>query len=359
MEYVSVEPSAAGSAELTPAAAHAGLWRVFVRRFLLLLIALVVFIGLLNFIVSPEGIYPTALLPPVTWNMRANKAELLAKANPEALLLGSSRLMMVKPSEVERATGLRTFNAAVNAAYAEDFYVLLRYAEERGHAQPKLVIIGVDVEAFHDHEPENEYLLQPNALGAFLQKGEARGAGWRRFTHLFTVYQTKLSFISLFQRMGGKRGSNVEFNLDGSPVEDPWKKQIREGRFDRAKGLQAMITQYIGRWKSYTGLSSDRVDFLAAAVRYARAHGARVVVMATPIHPELRQALAAYGYEERENLVHDDLRRLAQEEGAEFVDLSRPEIYGGTPEHFYDGVHQDEYNAERLMAAALGKHAVQ
>src|SRR5205814_5789343 len=102
-----------------------------------------------------------------------------AGAKPEALLLGSSRLMTIAPSEVEKRTGLRTFNAAVNAAYTEDFYVLLRYAMERAGARPKLVLIGLDVEALHNHEPENEYLLQPNALGAYLQKGESRGGAWR------------------------------------------------------------------------------------------------------------------------------------------------------------------------------------
>jgi hypothetical protein len=348
-----------GPAVALPAAESS--WRGFVRRFLALLLGLLAFIGALNYLVNPEDIYAPHLMPPVTCNVRAQKADLLSKAQPkpEALMFGSSRLMTIEPQQVERLTGLRTFNVSVSAAYTEDYYVLLRYAVERAQVEPKLVIIGVDVEAFHDHEPRNAYLLQPNALGGYLLKGEARGEGWRRFTTLFTIYQTRLSFASLWSRLGGKRTSTVEFTADGALKEDPWQKQIREGKFDRAKGLQAMIAQYVARWKSYTALDRDRMDYLAATLRYARAHGARVVVIATPMHPELRKALDPYGYEQRQEQMHAAVAKLAQAEGAQFVDVSDPASYGGLPEHFYDGVHEDSYNAERMIEAALGKHAVQ
>ena len=346
---------------VAPAGLDEHAWRRFVLRFLALLLGLLATIGLLNLLVDPEGIYGSHLLPPVTWNTRAAKAELLAAADPkpEALVFGSSRLMTIPPADVERATGLRTFNAAVNAAYAEDFYVLLRYAVERGGARPKLVLIGLDAEAFHDHEPENDYLLQPNALGGYLQKGEARGAAWRRFTNLFTVYQTKLSFLSLYDRMGGKKINAVEFAADGAPKEDPWLRQRAAGDHDLEKRIQGTAAEYIPRYKSYTAPSRNRLDYFAATLRYARAHGARVIVFTTPMHPELERALAPYGYAERKHQAYSSARIIAGYEGAEFYDFSAPESFGGAPEHFYDGVHVDATNAERLLGTVLKQHAVQ
>jgi len=356
MQYVSVEAPAAA----VPAT-HQFAWRKFVARFVLALAALIAGIGLLNFVVNPEGIYATSLLPPLTWNTRPAKAELLARMDPrpEALLLGSSRVMTISPAEIQRRTGLPTFNAGVNAAYAEDFYVLLRYAVERAGARPKLVLVGLDAEAFHDHEPENEYLSQPNELASFLLKGEARGAGWRRFTTLWTVYQTKLSFVSLYDRLGGKKINAVDFAADGAMREDPWLRQQAKGNYDLAAHIRGTATEYTPRYKSYTGVSPDRLEYFAATLRYARAHGARVIVFATPIHPELERALSAYGYEQRKAEAYSAARAIAQREGAEFVDLSAPAGFGGAPDHFYDGVHVDAYNAERLIGTVLRTNAVQ
>src|SRR3954465_808069 len=86
-----------GPAVALPAAESA--WRGFVRRFLALLVGLLAAIGLLNYLVNPEGIYAPKRVPPVTWNVRAQKADLLSKAEPkpEALLFGSSRLMTIQP----------------------------------------------------------------------------------------------------------------------------------------------------------------------------------------------------------------------------------------------------------------------
>jgi hypothetical protein len=357
MQYVSVE----APVPVEVHAQHEFAWRKFVARFVLLLLALVAVIGLLNFLVNPEGMYATRLLPPVTWNTRPAKAELLAKdqPKPEALLLGSSRVMTIPPAEIERRTSLRTFNAGVNAAYTEDFYVLLRYAVERAGVRPKLVLIGLDAEAFHDHEPENEYLSQPNELASFLIKKEAKDAEWRRFTTLWTVYQTKLSFVSLYDRLGGKKINAVDFDANGAMQQDPWLRQQAKGNYDLGAHIAGTAKEYTPRYQSFTGVSADRLEYFAATLRYAREHGARVIVFATPIHPQLEQTLASYGYEQRKSDVYAAARAVAEREGAEFVDLSAPASFGGAPGHFYDGVHLDAYNADRLIGAVLRPNAVQ
>jgi hypothetical protein len=136
-------------------------------------------------------------------------------------------------------------------------------------------------------------------------------------------------------------------------------RQRAGGNYDLKTKIEGTSAEYIPRYKSYTGISRDRLDYFAATLRYAREHGVRVIVFATPVHPELERALAPFGYEQRKTEALAAGRIVAGLEGAEFLDLSRPESFGGTPEHFYDGVHVDAENAELLMRKVLSTHAIQ
>ena len=141
--------------------------------------------------------------------------------------------------------------------------------------------------------------------------------------------------------------------------EDPWLRQQAKGNYELAAHIAGTIREYTPRYQSFAGPSADRLEYFAATLRYARAHGARVIVFATPVHPQLEQALASYGYEQRKASVYAAARAIAQREGAEFLDLSAPASFSGAPEHFYDGVHLDAYNADRLIGAVLRTNALQ
>lgn len=336
-------------------------WRAFVFKFLILLgIALVAIAGL-NYLVNPLGVFAPELLPPVALNTRPAKAKLLSELRPppQALILGSSRVMKIDPAEIERRTGLRAFNAGVNAAFAEDYYAFLRYAVERAEARPKLVIIGADVESFDDHSPPNEYLLQPNALGRFVAPPEDAALEWRRFTGLFSVLQTKLSFVALYQRLGGVPRQAAQFEADGYLRGDPWRRLKEAGELDVA----GRAAEYGARYASYQAPAPERVAYLAKAARYARERGARVVVFLTPIHPDLRARLQPYGYENRRREVADALAQACAAEGCEFFDLTDPQSFAADLGGFHDGAHIDEHNAALLLDKILGgtetKRAVQ
>src|SRR5262245_30097386 len=131
----------------TPPPDHSAVaWRGFFLRFGSTLAVLLLAVAALNYLVNPMCLYSTKLAPPLAWNGRGIKAELLQARNPkpQVLVLGSSRSWKVAPAELEKLTGLPAFNMAVDGGMADDYYLLLRYAVEKAHVQPKIILIGVD-----------------------------------------------------------------------------------------------------------------------------------------------------------------------------------------------------------------------
>jgi hypothetical protein len=329
-------------------------WRGFVLRFLGLLGGVLAAVALLNYLVNPESIYATSILPPLTWNTRPEKAALMDRAQPppQALLLGSSRIMKLDPAQIERRTGLPAFNAGVNVAMAEDYYALLRYAVERSRMPLKRVIIAADVDAFHDHEPTNDYLLQPNALGNYLQAGEQRFRRWKQFTLLFNGYQTKLSLISLWDAVHG-RNANYRFEPNGYVHFLQYEAERSRGHYDLDGKVNTTIEQYLRRYQGYTSVSAQRLEYFRKTLAYARDRGIQVDVFLTPAHPRLLAALQQRNYGVLHAQVLEALRRTCAEYGAGFRDLSTLDTFGGRDADFYDGVHPDESNSARIVDALL------
>ena len=330
-------------------------WRTFVRRFLLTLAANLIFTALLNYLVNPESIYPVELLPPLTWNTRPAKARMMDQAQPppQALVLGSSRIMKIDPVLVERLTGLPTFNAGVNAAMTEDYYVLLRYAVEHARLPLRLVIVGVDVDAFHDREPLNDYLLQPNLLGSYLQKGEARHASWKRFTTLFNAYQTKLSFVSLWDSLVHKRKEQYHFEPNGYLHFDKLEAERATGHYDLDAKIATTIDIYMRRYAAFNKLAPERLDYFAKTLQYCRERDIRVIVFLTPAHPRLIAALDTRHYEQRRTDALAAVQRICAEQHVPFYDLSTLDRFDGKASDFFDGVHPDETNSAKITHLLL------
>jgi hypothetical protein len=98
-------------------------------------------------------------------------------------------------------------------------------------------------------------------------------------------------------------------------------------------------------------LSGRRRAYVRELADEARAEGAHVVFWITTLHPATTRFLEARtSYAALLDATREYLRSLAREGVAGF-DFSRPESYDGTESGFYDCLHIDETNADRLMAA--------
>ena len=323
--------------------------RRFVLVFLVVTFAVLATIGALNYVVNPEGTYSTRMFPPILWGARPEKANLLplAQPPPQALILGSSRVMNLPPSAVQRVTGLVTFNAGVNSAKPEDYFVMLRYAVEKARLAPRLVIIGVDVEGFHDHEPWHLYLAEPTLLGSLMPRSE-RFWRWRSFTRLFTHFETGLSLTSLWKIASGHTTRTQRLDPDGLTHFDDLEKTRNSGTSTQAQTIQATVQRFIPRYDEYTGVSAERIGYLNDTLAYAHDHHIQVITFLTPTHPEVAAGLAQHGYFARQREVVATMRAASQKWGVPFYDLSDPDSFGGKLTDFYDGVHYDEFFAQAL-----------
>ena len=353
-------PSQSQAAERT---APEATWARFLSRLLVAGALGLLAVGVLNLVVNPDGIYPVHLMPQLTWGTRPLKAAMLKTIMPppQALILGSSRVMELPPAEVERATGLRTFNAGVDSAKAEDFYVMLRYAVETAHLHPRLLILGCDVEAFHNQEPPHYYLQQPSFLATFMKQGVPRDWRWQQFTRLLSHQQAELSLVSLYKMAHGDSRPLSHTEPDGHIYFDEWERQRAAGEFNLEREIRTTLERFRPRYDNFTGLSQERLDYFNATLEYAHDHRMEVVVFMPPVHPEIEHGLRAHGYEARKQEVTAALEHLCAAWGVPFRDMSSSQSFGGDDSHFYDGVHYDGKLASLLVSRLLpvSAHAVQ
>jgi hypothetical protein len=265
---------------------------------------------------------------------------------PEALILGSSRIMNLAPGDIRAATGLVTFNLGVDIAKTEDFYCLVRYAVEHLHLRPKLIVIAVDIEAFHNHEPPHYYLRQPDLLGTFLWSPANRFWRWSQFTKLLDHVESGLSLESLY-KIGTHQTAHVErLDPDGLTHFLEWDEASRAASLDRGALTRDTIVRLALRYDTYTALSVDRLAYFRATLEYAHDVGARAIVFLTPTQSTVEQQLQLHGYDVRKREVLRALQNMCQESHTPLFDFSVVHTFGGDESHFIDGIHHDgSFNA--------------
>lgn len=323
-------------------------WRSFTQTFLASVLSLLTGVALLNFLVNPMSLYRTRLFPAVLMNSRADKVVLLQHAvnKPSVLIVGSSRAMKISPSEVEKATGLPAFNAAVDSAMAEDYYAMVRFAEENAALNLRMVIIGLDVEAFHNAKPEDERILAVPALRHYVGVS-GRGHDWNAFTKLFERQQTMLSFHSVRAMLQHNSQVNSHFEADGYLRYDKWEKDRQAELFNLQANINDSISEYRSRFQAFSELSSRRLTYFERTLRYCKEHGIAVLIFVTPLHPDVIASLP--NYEPRHRELQAAIQPMCKKYSVPLLDFSDISAFDGSPKYFYDGAHVDERNAQLMV----------
>lgn len=329
-------------------------WAAFCRSFCVFGAAGLALIATLNFVVNPLRRYPPRLFPSALWDVRSIKTSLLRarQPKPEILILGSSRSMKIDPVLVERLSGLRAFNASVESAMAEDDYAMLRYAVEDAGIQPRIVLIGIDVEALHDQRKISDNPTPHPELDKYL--GLDRSSIGRDAAALLTADQTSYSLQSIRQTLAHDApSSRTRFDDNGYLHYVKWEAERASGHYDYESKFRKSVGEYQGRFGQYKSVSKPRLRYLKAAIDYCHARHIGVRLFITPLSPRLAEHLRPYGYFDRSREVARDVATLLQP-GDGFHDFSDVASFGGSADHFYDGAHMDEQNAalltERLLA---------
>jgi hypothetical protein len=327
---------------------------LYVRTLLGLVFLALAAVAGLNWSVNPLGFYQTHWIRPLTWSSRAAKVALVdrTKQVPGVLILGSSRSMTVRPDDIRELTGLPAVNLSVDQAHAEDLWALYRYVVEVSGWSPKEIILGLDLEAFHNHAITDDRLVASAALRPLLPAAIQRAAFWRRLGALLSGDQAARAFQALWFTATGFPPQTYEFDETGFIHYLVWDREIAEGRFKAA--IAESVPEYISRFSQYTAVDSARWSLLEQLVRSAGQRGILVRSYLTPLHPDVQprvEAATAFAKIQQDTVVR--LRTLAATTPSfRFKDFSDLRSFGGHPELFYDGGHMRPENV-RLMTRSL------
>ena len=313
-------------------------------------------------IVDPRGEFGGRWFPKVLYDARTQKQALfkdyLASGPVEGLVLGSSRVMKLRPAELQKLTGHRFFNFSVDLGRGEDFVAVYRWV--RRQVAPKVVVIGLDTEALASDEKRHWKLERNPELVAMLEPGrEAALAGLRQWAARYkeTLTLAYAGDVLLAIRLSLRPHENLlnaAFDPDGYLRYQRWEAARARGTFDLEHEIQACLAGQLKLFSPVATVRPRRMEEFEDLVQEARRDGARVKVFLTGLHPTTVRFLRAKGmpYEEQTALNRGFAAELHRRFGVETYDFSELPRYDGTPTGWYDCAHVDEVNAT-LIARAL------
>jgi hypothetical protein len=311
--------------------------------------------------VNPEGDFSNGVFAPIVVDAREFKMAQLrgdpAAVRYDALVLGSSRSMQIGP-ELDARYGTHSYNFAVDSAHAEDYLAIYHWVKRLG-LRPRLLAIGVDLEALHDSDKVDErYERNVELVGALgdrsaLQRDlDAAVTELQKYKRMFTAWYAADAARSLRVHLSTELPPQIEaLGSDGLLSYPRWEAQRRAGTFDLRTEVASCLPLYVDRFRDMRGLSSWRSGLLAQLFSEAAADGAVVVAWLTPLRPETIELLGATTeYPRVRAQASSFLADLASRNGARWRDLSDPTSFGATADGWYDCAHLDATNLTRLIA---------
>ena len=321
-------------------------------------------IAVLNFLTNPYAQYPTAIVTPLVQTSRATKVRLI-RAQPEApnaLVMGSSRVLKFEPERIQHHTGLSAFNAGVNYGKPEDFLALWRFFRTHHHSTPKLLLVGVDTSALSSDARFDDRLLACPDLIDQIADAVPWSDRFHRYRQLLNWDQTKASAKSLvaWARSQTPPEPKESFRTDGVIVYHQREQQIEDGTFDCHATLEFNKGEYVQLYADYEQLSHQRRQLFTTLLRECHRADTTVIVFATTMHPALRahMEMKRTTFRHRNQEVVAYLSSTCSEFDYAFYDFTSTESYGGDPACFVDGIHPLEANTRRMIDIMLrDRHA--
>jgi len=343
----------------------ARIFRSFGGTFLFTLFSVVFCYFAIVTVVNPRRVFWGRAFPEVMPNSRALKLDLLEKYNRvgavDLVVLGSSRSMKLSPDVLETLTGERTFNAGVFSAAPNDYLSLYRVMKQRGIV-PKTLVIGLDPEALDpatlpapDFDSNLELTSALNGTVPNLRE---------KIWHWVLLYKKCLtpSYIqdiatSIWIRLK-PRPPLFEFQPDGHEEDRVLDTQIQSGVYPRADKLKRCEDSLEAKFDNFREVSPDLEQDLKLLLSEAAADKVQVVLWITPVHPEALDKIMSEP-QARANFQNAEAHLIQL--GAKFNlpvrDLIDSQTFGGDPNSWYDCVHYDERDADRI-ARELFKHGI-
>lgn len=345
------EPPAVETDVLRPASRDAR-WGRFVAGALVGAAVLVAAVVGFNLLTDPWGVFGVGIFPPRVNQDRSTKADLLTglEQPPELVLYGSSRAWTVEAARVERATGLRTFNAAVTAGRPTDAYV---FTEVVHHTWPEATpdyLWLLDVEAFL-RGPLPPSLLAESRFSRYLPWGAKAAAqldelgwlaSWNGLEASWEVWQKRPTWEKV-------RATWLKRIAADGTVKTPPSSEAQT----TPKRLEKWSDEAVSRYRSFVRLDPDAETYVEKTLALFDSWGGAGVVVLTPTQPEVISAAEKVGWRARRAQVMRLLWQLQKDYDFAVVDMTSVSSFDGDPGGFFDATHMTRENQRKMIDAVL------
>lgn len=254
---------------------------------------------------------------------------------PQLLILGGSRATRFEPAYLQRLTGLRGFNLALQNGRPEDAWAFLN-DQRRRHPEVRLRVVWfTHVEAFRE-QGLNATLAQDPDLSRWFPESlleEARADLPTRPEDVPPARDLQRS----------------TYGPDGLLLSNRYDQREAKGySLDRA--LSWSIDTVSERYRTTTpALFPRSVRYFEKTVRLLNEDGTTPVVVLMPLHPRLLRAVRDLGWQRRHDEVRAWLQVLQRRNDLVVLDFSDLATVHGDPLAYYDGFHVKTANARRIL----------
>lgn len=197
-----------------------------------------------------------------------------AKKNYTAFLMGSSSAHRFQTKELNRLTGLVSYNYSTQSATPEDYIAMTRHIFTK--FKPKLLLISVDFEVLNKNTKTDD-MFYSSPLKNYLKEAPAEDLSTGLFNNSYlTLEAIGDSLMVIWVNLFGK--ATHAYLEDGDHVVEPSPKELKVKQF------------------SYPNYEFDakRIGYLQTIKKMGDERGMKIIVFTSPLSSEHIDRIEAY-----------------------------------------------------------------
>lgn len=272
----------------------------------------------------------------------------------DIVVIGSSRAMLLSSSMFP---GLTLYNASTAGSSIED-YIAIYDLMVRNEVFPKTLIIEISPWLFNTNSGQvrwksiaTEYLdglelLEiKNAASDWLSLDLEKYSGLLSFSYLQDSLRWMGRPNGYYATTQTHTGESMKLS-DGSRVYSDKNENLTVEEV-RAIVKESLTDPY--GLENFTEVDKGILDQFTNLVLHLQNAGTRVILFLAPYHPDYYAGLINNPLYQRITNVEETMRQFAVDFNLELVGSYNPELFGCSPDEFYDGFHARRTCIDRIF----------